>query len=131
MKFEKLLHHLDMGVCVDQQQREALVDLVILFVEIDGVIDSQEMEYTNAWLSTIKWNSAQDTVSYLKETSAKCQTAIATDCVEDYIRHRAEHIIDHEAQNQAIKLAEGVALADGELAPIEARAIAYLKKCFS
>ena len=131
MNFEKLLHHFDMGVCVDQQQREALVDLVILFVKIDGVIDDKELEYTTNWLKTLTWNSAQDTDSYLLETSEKCQTAITSNQVEDFIRHRASHIIDAKAQAQAIKLAEGVAMADGVLAPVEEQAISYLKSCFS
>ena len=49
MKFENLLNYLDMGVCVEQLQREALVDLVVLFIEIDGVIDDAELAYTKKW----------------------------------------------------------------------------------
>lgn len=131
MNFENLLHHFDMGVCVDQQQREALVDLIILFVELDGVVDDKEMEFANDWLKTLSWNSAQDTDSYLQQTSVKCQVAIATHQIEDFIRHRASLIIDSKAQAQAIKLTSGVALADGVLAPIEEQAIKYLKSCFS
>jgi len=130
MNFEKLLNHFDMGVCVDQQQREALVDLVILFVEIDGVVDEREIQYTQNWLESLTWTSAQSPASYLKEVSLKCQNAIANNQVNDFIRHRANHIIDPNAQLQAVKLAQGVAMADDELAPAEEQALAFLKSCF-
>jgi uncharacterized tellurite resistance protein B-like protein len=131
MNFEKLLNHFDMGVCVDQQQREALVDLVILFVEIDGVVDERELKFTQNWLESLTWTSSQSPASYLKEVSLKCKTAINSNQVNDFIRHRASHIIDRSAQEQAIKLAEGVAMADGELAAVEQQAIEFLKQCFA
>ncbi|NRA53382.1 MAG: TerB family tellurite resistance protein [Gammaproteobacteria bacterium] len=130
MNFEKLLSNFDMGVCVDQQQREALVDLVILFVEIDGIVDQREMQYTQNWLESLIWTSTQSPADYLKEISVKCQTAIANNQVEDFIRHRASHIIDPKAQHEAVKLAEGVALADEELADVEEQALTFLKSCF-
>ncbi len=131
MNFEKLLNHFDMGVCVDQQQREALVDLVILFVEIDGVVDDREMQYTKNWLESLTWTSTLSPADYLQETSSKCQAAISENQVEDFIRHRAIHIVDHKAQQQAIQLAQGVAMSDGEIAPVEQQAINFLKSCFS
>ena len=38
MKFEQLLNHFDTGMCVDQMQKEALLDIALLFIGVDGVI---------------------------------------------------------------------------------------------
>jgi len=131
MKFEDLLNYLDMGVCVEQMQREALVDLVVLFIEIDGVVDEQELAYTKKWLSQLTWTSKICTDSYLKDISIKCKEAMKNDMVNDFISQRAKHIHDRSLQQQAIKLAQGVAKADGEVSPVEAKAIEFLTRCFA
>jgi len=130
MKFENLLNYLDMGVCVEQLQREALVDLVVLFIEIDGVIDDAELAYTKKWLKTLTWTSQMCTDTYLHDVSEKCKYAIKHNQVNDFILQRSHNIHDKPLQSEAIKLAEGVSLADGVLSQIEEQAIEFLKICF-
>jgi len=130
MKFENLLNYLDMGVCVEQLQREALVDLVVLFIEIDGVIDDAELAYTRKWLKSLTWTSQMCTDTYLHDVSHKCKDAIKHDKVNDFILQRTQNIHDKPLQAEAIKLAQGVSLADGVLSPIEEQTIEFLKSCF-
>jgi len=130
MKFENLLNYLDMGVCVEQMQREALVDLVVLFIVIDGVIDDAELAYTKKWLKSLTWTSQMCTDTYLHEVSSKCKNAIIHNQVNDFILQRTQSIHDKPLQLEAIKLAKGVSLADGVLSPIEEQAIEFLRSCF-
>ncbi|PAJ71959.1 hypothetical protein CJF42_23855 [Pseudoalteromonas sp. NBT06-2] len=130
MKFENLLNYLDMGVCVEQMQREALVDLVVLFIEIDGVINDTELAFTKKWLKSLTWTSNMSTDTYLHEVSIKCKHAIEHNQVNNFILQRTQNIHDKPLQLEAIKLAEGVSLADGVLSPIEEQAIEFLKVCF-
>ncbi|NRA84973.1 MAG: hypothetical protein HRU22_14755, partial [Gammaproteobacteria bacterium] len=88
------------------------------------------MQYTNDWLESLTWTSTLSPADHLNDISSKCQVAISENQVEDFIRHRAIHIVDHKAQQQAIQLAQGVAMSDGEIAPIEQQAIDFLKSCF-
>lgn len=130
MNFEKLLNNFDMGVCVDQLQREALVDLVLLFVEIDGVVEDKEMEYTFEWVSSLVWSNETSPINYVKQISLAARDAIETDRIEEYIRHRCKNIIDSPAQNLAVELAKGVSMSDGHLDPKEAHALKFLESCF-
>jgi uncharacterized tellurite resistance protein B-like protein len=131
MKFENLLNNFDMGLCADQLQREALVDLVVLFIEIDGVVDESEMNYLQKWLNNLTWTSNTPTETYLTDISVKCKNAIANAQIEDFIRHRTQHLLDEPVRQQAINLAEEVALVDGVLHHKEKAAINFLKQCLS
>ncbi|MDP2561349.1 hypothetical protein [Psychrobium sp. 1_MG-2023] len=131
MNFEQLLNNFDMGVCVEQLQREALVDLVVLFVEIDGVVEDKEMQYTLDWMVDLVWENEKSPLEYLHSASLSAREAIETSMIEDYILHRTKHIIDSPAKSLALALAKGVALSDGELAPEEAQAIKFLESCFN
>ena len=131
MNFEKLLNNFDMGICVDQLQREALVDLVLLFVEIDGVVDDKEMEYTLNWVSSLAWHNDISPLDYIQTNLSQARAAIEANTVEDYIRHRCKHIVDSPAKSLAIELAKGVSMADGHLDQSEEKAIKFLQHCLA
>lgn len=131
MNFEKLLNNFDMGICVDQLQREALVDLVLLFVEIDGVVDDKEMEYTLNWVSSLVWHNDISPLDYIQANLSQARVAIEAKTVEDYIRHRCKHIVDSPAKSLAIELAKGVSMADGHLDQSEEKAISFLQRCLA
>jgi len=128
MNFQNLLNNFDMGVCVDQLQRESLVDLVLLFIEMDGIVEDSEMAYAFDWVSSLKWDSDVTAVDYVKQNLNGARAAIEAGTEQDFIRHRCKHLIDSPAKSLAIELATGVSLADGHLDEKEAAAIAFLKK---
>lgn len=128
MKFEQFLNALDIGHCQDQQQREALFDLVLLFVIIDGVVAYSEMTFMKDWLATIKWNNELSKDEYYDVTLAKCKTAQENEQVEDFIAHRCKLLVDPQMKEQALKLARDIVMVDGELDENEAKALAFLEK---
>jgi len=128
MNFEKLLNNFDMGVCVDQLQREALVDLVLLFIEIDGVVEDSEMAYAFDWVSSLQWDNPVTPIDYVKSNLVNARAAIESNDVDEFILHRCKHIIDSPAKILAMELATGVSLSDGHLDEREAAAIKFLSK---
>ena len=127
MRFDSFITALDMGQCEDQMQREHVFDLALMFVAIDGVITEEETTFMKDWLLTIEWTSDVSKIDYYAASLAKCLAAIEAGETDAFISHRAKQIIDSCAREQALKLAEQISMADGELDPREESAIALLK----
>lgn len=127
MRFENFLSALDMGQCEDQLQRQALFDLALLFVMIDGVVAEEETRFMRNWLDAIPWTGGQDKNTYYDNAVIKCQTAIDDQTIDDFIAHRARQLIDKALKQQALQLANDIAHVDGELDARELRAIEELK----
>jgi uncharacterized tellurite resistance protein B-like protein len=128
MKFDAFIQSIDMGHCQDQQQREALFDLVLFLIVADGVITEQETQFMRKWLSTIEWRADVSKDEYYTTTLLKCYAAIKTNKVDDYLTHRAKLLIDDDMKQQAMQLVREVALADGELDAAEQQAINLLSE---
>jgi tellurite resistance protein len=126
MRFESFISALDMGHCEDQLQREALFDLALMFVMVDGVVTESETEFMQDWLKTISWTSDDTKEQYYLSAAQKCFVAIEQDDVDDFIAHRATQLVDKSIKKQAIKLAKDIAQVDGQLDPKELAAIAQL-----
>jgi uncharacterized tellurite resistance protein B-like protein len=128
MRFDSFIQSIDMGHCQDQQQREALFDLVLFLIVADGVITEQESEFMHNWLNTIEWNASVSKEEYYTATLLKCYAAIKTDTADDYLTHRAKLLIDDDMKQQAMKLVREVAIADGELDDAEQQVINLLSE---
>jgi uncharacterized tellurite resistance protein B-like protein len=128
MKFDSFIQSIDMGHCQDQQQREALFDLVLFLIVADGVITEQETEFMRNWLDTIEWSAEVTKEEYYRTTLIKCYAAIKTNNADDYLTHRAKLLIDTDMKQQAMKLVREVAIADGELDDAEQQAINLLSE---
>ena len=128
MKFDSFIQSLDMGHCQDQQQRKALFDLMLFLIAADGVITEQESQFMRDWLNTIEWNASVSKEEYYTATLIKCNRAIKTQTVDDYLTHRAKLLIDTDMKQQTMKLVREVAIADGELNDVEQQAIDLLSE---
>jgi uncharacterized tellurite resistance protein B-like protein len=128
MKFDSFIQSIDMGHCQDQQQREALFDLVLFLIVADGVITEQETEFMRKWLDTIEWTADLTKQEYYTTTLLKCYAAIKTNTADDYLTHRAKLLIDSDMKQQAMTLVREVAIADGELDDAEQQAINLLSE---
>jgi uncharacterized tellurite resistance protein B-like protein len=128
MKFDSFIQSIDMGHCQDQQQREALFDLVLFLTVADGVITEQETEFMRNWLDTIEWSAEVTKEEYYSNTLIKCYAAIKNNNTDDYLTHRAKLLIDNDMKQQAMKLVREVAIADGELDDAEQQAINLLSE---
>jgi uncharacterized tellurite resistance protein B-like protein len=128
MKFDSFIQSIDMGQCQDQQQREALFDLVLFLIVADGVITEQETQFMRRWLASIEWTVDVNKEEYYTITLLKCYAAIKTNTVDDYLIHRAKLLIDDNMKQQAMQLVREVAISDGELDDSEQYAINLLSE---
>jgi uncharacterized tellurite resistance protein B-like protein len=127
MKFEQLLNHFDSGVCIEQLQKESLLDLALLFVGVDGTISDSELSVVKKWADTLNWNSAVKLDDYICDMTGKCVLAIKSNDVEAFIQHRMKHIIDKPMREFAVKLAYKVITADGKIDSTELKAMSLLE----
>ncbi|MGJ8681378.1 tellurite resistance TerB family protein [Paraglaciecola sp.] len=128
MRFDHLLQSIDMNHCQDQQQRQAMFDLGLFLVAADGKVNEQETAFMNTWLTELKWSSEVSKQDYYRDTLLKCYAAIKNDGIDEFILHRANLLLDADMKQQALKLVNEVALADGELDSSEQKAIDILSK---
>lgn len=131
MQFHRFLDALDMGQCQDQQQTEALLDIALMLIAVDGVVEDSEMSTFHQWLDEIQWNGNTDRHQHCDQSMAKCQAAVAENSVDDFLRHRAGQLIDAGIKQQAINLATRIANADGVLDDAEQKAIQCLQTALS
>ncbi|KAF7770133.1 hypothetical protein PCIT_a3100 [Pseudoalteromonas citrea] len=127
MKFEQLLNHFDSGICVEQLQKESLLDLALLFVGVDGVISESELAVVKKWADTLSWNSAVKLDDYICDMTGKCVLAVKSDDIEAFIQHRMKHIVDKPMREFAVKLAHRVISADGKIDSNELAAMSVLE----
>ncbi|MFT5677350.1 MAG: putative tellurite resistance protein B-like protein [Paraglaciecola sp.] len=128
MRFDRFLQTLDMGKCEDQLQRQALFDLALFLVVVDGVITDSESHFMRNWLDKIEWTSDIKKEDYYNTTLEKCCDAIEKKTSEDFLAHRAKQLVDEKIKQQAMKLVRDIANVDGELDESERKAIAILSE---
>lgn len=127
MKFDKFLRTLDMGGCEDQMQREALLDLALLFMVIDDEIQATEEAVIQKWLTEIQWSAEVSVLDFYRNSLTKAQKAVSEDDVEHFIAHRANLLIDDDMKATAITLASAIINADGILDDNEKYALNTLR----
>ncbi len=126
MRFDSFIQNLDMGHCEDQRHCEALFDIVLMIVMIDGVVDESEQEFMENWLESLDWKGNQSTSEYYDSAVKKVTYAVENGQSLDFITHRAKLIEDQDVRDQALKLAHDVSMADGQLDDNERAAIELL-----
>ncbi|GAA0852705.1 TerB family tellurite resistance protein [Aliiglaciecola litoralis] len=127
MRFENFLQALDMGQCKDQIQRQALFDIGLMFVKIDDVVEESELVYMQDWLKSLDWDSDVAKMDYYKTLESKIDHAIAASEVEDFLAHRSSLLSDPWMKENALKLAEDIANADGDVDAREQSALDFLR----
>lgn len=127
MRFENFLRTIDMGKCEDQLQREALLDLAMLFVVIDGEVAEDEQVFIENWIKDLTWKSETSIEEYQKAAMKKCEKVIAENDVEHFIAQQAHLLVDKHMKEQAIEMADEIANVDGVLDAKEEKALALLR----
>lgn len=127
MKFDKFLRTLDMGECEDQMQREALLDLALLFMVIDDEIEATEEAVIHEWLTQIQWSAEVSVLDFYRNSLVKAQKAVNGDDVEHFIAHRVNLLIDDDMKATALQLADAIINADGILDDKEKYALTTLQ----
>lgn len=126
MKFEQMLTHFDMGISVEQLQKESLIDIALLFMGVDGVIAETEEQLVREFAETLEWNSVIGLEDYITDMKGKCILAVQSGEIDDFIHHRLKHIVDEPKRKLALELAQKIVEVDGVVDNKERHALALL-----
>ncbi|KZN30830.1 hypothetical protein [Pseudoalteromonas luteoviolacea] len=101
MKFEQLLSHLDSGVCVEQLQKESLLDIALMAQCVCGELKPGELSHVLQWANTLEWSTSTSLNDYVNESLEKCLTALKGDRLESFLEHRMQQIEDQPLKETA------------------------------
>lgn len=127
MRFENFLRTIDMGQCEDQLQREALLDIAMLFVVIDGEIALDEKSFLENWVKDLPWKSDTCIEEYQKTALQKSMDVVQKGEVEHFIAQQARLLVDNDIKAQALRMADEIANVDGVLDEKEQKALDILR----
>ncbi|MBQ4810963.1 hypothetical protein J8M20_06430 [Pseudoalteromonas luteoviolacea] len=101
MKFEQLLSHLDSGVCVEQLQKESLLDIALMAQCVCGELKPSELSHVLQWANSLEWSTTVSLHEYIDESLEKCLTALRSDRLESFLEHRMQQIEDQPLKETA------------------------------
>ncbi|KZN36277.1 hypothetical protein N480_18060 [Pseudoalteromonas luteoviolacea S2607] len=101
MKFEQLLSHLDSGVCVEQLQKESLLDIALMAQCVCGELKSGELSHILQWANSLDWSTSVSLHTYIEESLEKCLSALKSDRLESFLEHRMQQIEDQPLKETA------------------------------
>ncbi|SFC61096.1 hypothetical protein [Pseudoalteromonas denitrificans] len=130
MKFENLLNYLDTGVCVEQVQQEALIDLVVLFTKIDDALDDSEFISVKKYLNKLSCESKIYNEVYIHDIKLKCSDIIKDKQINEFIFQRAQNIHDETIKEQTVKLIKSTLLTEHLISPLKKQSFEFLQTCF-
>jgi len=112
---------------IEQQEREAIIDLLNLLCHIDGKIKLREQDYIDQFVENIDWHSGTAKETFLAMSVSRARAAVEGNHVDEFIDNIAARIPDKHYKQQAMNMAEAIALSDETMNSKEARILGHLK----
>ena len=116
---------------MNQFQREALLDLLVLSIFTDSHLSLKEDEALQATFDAVGWEAPKPREIFICTSMNRARKASDSDAAtSDYIASRAAAFTDPTSQTTALDLLQRVFAADGT-APSEASFVARVRASFS
>ena len=115
---------------MNQSQREALLDLLIVSIFIDSHLSLKEDEALQAAFETVGWEAVKPRDIFIFNSMNRARRASESEAATaEYIAARAKVFADAESQNAAVDLLQRIFSADG-IAPAEEAFLSRVKAAF-
>ena len=114
----------------DQEQREAIIDLLNLLCLIDRKIKLTEQDYIDSFVKDLEWTSGVAIETFFSVSISKCRKALDEDKAEELIKELAAVLTDEDFRILALDATSAITLADHELNSKEKQALDLLKTQF-
>ena len=98
---------------LNQQQMEALADILVLAMYADGHVSVTEDDDLNAKIDALDWNENHSPSQYLGTSTAKARDADTPEKVMDALSSCAEVLADYDAKEYAFKKTMELLKSDG------------------
>lgn len=116
----------------EQEQNEAIIELMIWTMYVDKSLMLVEDEKIIQYLDKTNWKSGIDPEYFIKSAIAKIRNAVAdTAKAEKLLASIAKRLDTSDMKNKALKASKTLAEADGKLSDEEKGFIDSLKKALS
>ncbi|MEM9926811.1 MAG: TerB family tellurite resistance protein [Cyanobacteria bacterium P01_D01_bin.50] len=116
---------------VTQNEREAIIELMMMTMYSDKNIKLAEEEVINEYASNIKWESPLSLEFYLGKVTAKIRTALENKEKTTAFLEEVNARIENEAvKSQVLKLCNDVAMADSEFSVEEKELLENISQVF-
>jgi hypothetical protein len=115
---------------MNQPQREALLDLLILSIFTDSHVSVAEEKALETACESVGWDSPKPRDIFILTSTSRARKASETEAgMADYMAKRAGAFTDSESQGNALNLIQGVLAGDG-IAPAETAFLDRLRAAF-
>ncbi len=103
-----------------QQEREALVDLLVWTMFVDRHVARAERSYLAEQGRGLKWEGVYELDLYIDASTRRVRDALGSETAEAaYLEHIVARLGDEQARARALEACQALAEADGDLAPAE------------
>jgi len=118
--FGKLRQELEQQTCRSQQQREALLDVLVWTMFADRHIAAPEQAEIQREARDLPWESGRSIDLYIDSAVRRARDVLGRAPAEEaYLADIAARLEDSAARSRAYEACRELAGADGELAPAE------------
>ncbi|MGB0414814.1 MAG: hypothetical protein ACPGJU_10265 [Coraliomargarita sp.] len=119
MKFLEKLFSAEQGSrihpALEQPEREAIVDLLIIAIYVDNHLSLAESAELEESAGVLGWESVTDLDTYISTATARARDARSAESLRaEYIQHAVERLSSDASKERALELLNKVFLADGK-----------------
>lgn len=114
-----------------QQQREALVDLLLWMMYVDKRLDLSERELIDAEMDQLPWTAVMPLDQYIRTSLVRARAAISEEYMaRKYLGEIKDRLATPEMRQEAFTLCKRLAEVDGDLAEDESDFLQTLRLVF-
>lgn len=100
----------------EQNQKEAIVDLLIMTMYIDKSLKLEEDEAIKRYIETLQWESPMSVEYYLGIATAKVRKALETpEKIRSFLEDVSNRVETVELKKQVLQICNDLAMADSEI----------------
>ncbi len=116
---------------VTQNEREAIIELMMMTMYSDKTIKLSEDEVIQEFASSIKWESPLSLEFYFSKVTPKIRTALENkEKRMNFLKEINSRIESEAIKSQVLKLCNDLAMADSEFSPEEKELIENISQVF-
>jgi len=108
----------------DQKQKEAVIDLIVLMMQADGIVKRSEQDQLDELLEYCPWYGKEDLTAYLDRQGFQAANAAKDpSATRAYVRSVRDRIGDPDQVQKVYLLCDQMANADQDVAESEMRVL--------
>lgn len=121
----------DVDADLVQQQREALIDLLIWTMLVDGHSELEEQEHLASLIDQLHWDSPLQVNQYLGMAYSRVRSALSPGESQPLLASIRQRLQEPAIRQRAYRFACDLAESDGDRSPEELRFLQEIERAFA